>query len=431
MGLKSGIIALAAVSVLTACGNREEILPGERLDLRTDTADTVVESLPALKLPSSAVNPQWTHRNGNAAHALTHPSLSANPTRIWSSDIGVGNKKRQRLSSDPIVANGRIYTVDADGNVSAFALNGAREWVVPLKLASSPKSNGSGGGLAYAAGKVAVTTGIGEVALLDANSGAILWRHRTGAGISAAPAFDGKTVVLVTGQNQALGLDAANGRISWKQQSSTGGANILGTGTPAISGKMAIVPFATGEIKGIVLGNGLQAWNQVINGQRIGSARSLIKAVSGDPVVVGNTVYAGTNSGRLTALDRRSGQRIWTVREGAIGAVWPAGNSLFVLTDELKLKRLDRATGGEVWSTDLPLFRKEKKQRGKFGHFGPVLAGGRLYVSGTDGFIRAFDPASGELVNSIAINGGVASQVVVAGGRMYVLSNAGQLIAFQ
>jgi outer membrane protein assembly factor BamB len=430
MGLKSGIFAIVGLSLLTACGAREEILEGTRLDIR-ESVETETSEVKALNLPSATVNAAWTHRNGNARHAIAHPALSANPKRIWTSDIGVGNKKRIRLGSDPIVAAGRIYTVDAEGTVVAFSLSGARQWTVPLKLASSPKSNGSGGGLAYADGRIAVTTGVGEVALLDAATGAIAWRHRAHAGLSAAPAFDGSTVVIVTGSDTSMGLDAKNGKIIWKQRSDASGAGILGTGTPAISAGVAVVPYASGEVQGIVLSNGLQAWNQVINGVRVGSSRGLIKAVSGDPVVVGDTVYAGTNSGRLVALDRRSGQRIWTAREGAIGAVWPVGNALYVLTDELKLKRLNIEDGSEVWAADLPLFRKEKRQKGNYGHFGPVLAGGRLYVAGSDGTIRAFDPSNGALVNSIAISGGAASQVVVAGGRMYVLSNSGQLIAFQ
>lgn len=430
MGLKSGIFAVVGLSLLTACGAREEILEGTRLDIR-ESVESEDVAVKALNLPSASVNAAWTHRNGNMRHSIAHPALSANPKRIWAADIGVGNKKRIRLASDPIVAAGRIYTLDAEGTVVAFSLNGARQWAVPLSLANSPKSVGSGGGLAYADGRIAVTTGVGEVALLDAATGAIAWRHRSHAGLSAAPAFDGNVVVVVTGSDTSMGLSAKNGKIIWKQKSDASGAGILGTGTPAISGGVAVVPYASGEVQGIVLSNGLQAWNQVINGQRIGSSGGLLKAVTGDPVVVGDTVYTGTNSGRMVALDRRSGQRIWTAREGAVGPVWAAGNALFVLTDERKLKRLNSADGSEVWSIDLPKFRQEKRQRGRYGHFGPVLAGGRLYVAGTDGTIRAFDPATGNLVNSIAINGGAASQVVVAGGRMYVLSNSGQLIAFQ
>ena len=430
MLLKTGITALAGLLMLSACAKKEDILPGERIGLRT-VVEAEDQTIPALNLPSASVNAAWTHRNGNAAHFVSHPALSSAPKRIWSTDIGAGNKKRQRLASDPIVAGGRIYTLDVDGTVVAFGLNGAKQWTVPLKLANSPKSDGSGGGLAYADGRIAVTTGVGEAVLLDADTGAIQWRHRVSSAISAAPAFDGTTVVVVSGDNRAVGLDAKNGRIKWAQKSSTAGATILGTGAPAIASGVAIVPFGSGEVLGVVLSNGLQAWNQVINGHRIGSSRGLLKAVSGGPVVVNDTVYAGTNSGRLTAMDRRSGQRIWTAAEGAIGPVWPAGNSLFVLTDEQKLKRLNREDGSEVWSTDLPLYRKAKMQKGNYGHYGPVLAGGRLYVAGSDGEIRAFDPATGDLVNTISISGGAASQVVVAGGRMYVLSNSGQLIAFQ
>ena len=148
-------------------------------------------------------------------------------------------------------------------------------------------------------------------------------------------------------------------------------------------------------------------------------------------MIVGKTVYAGTNSGRLAAIDIKSGMRVWTKKEGAIGPVWISNNALFVLTDQQKLKRLDRKNGAEVWTYDLPIYKNPKRSTGKFGHFSPVLAGNKLYVAGTDKKIRVFDPETGELLNLIPLRGGAASQLAIANERMYILSGAGKLIAFQ
>ena len=72
-----------------------------------------------------------------------------------------------------------------------------------------------------------------------------------------------------------------------------------------------------------------------------------------------------------------------------------------------------------------------KKQDRIYAQYGPVLAGGRLFVSSSDGILRSFDPASGNLVGHAEIPGGAASAPVVAGGTLYVTGRDGNLHAFR
>ena len=427
---KKKALTFIVILFLAACGEKEDIVPGVRLDLRS-VVDAPVLANKDLILSKAKINKEWTHRNGSQSHFIKHPSLSNEPSEIWSKKIGVGNKRRQRLAADPIIAENRIFTLDSNFGVSAFDENGEKVWAADLTSSKSPKDKISGGGLAYSKGNLAVSTGAGEVVLLDAATGIIRWRHDVQGSISAPPTYASGIIIVMTGGNQAIALNAKNGRVVWTQESNTTGAGILGAGTPAVSGNLVVLPFTSGEVLGVSLNEGLQSWSQVINGKRVGSANGYVKAVSGDPVIVGKVVYAGTNSGRLAAIDITSGMRVWTKKEGAIGPVWIENNALFVLTDQQKLKRLDRKNGAEVWSYDLPVYKNPKRSTGKYGHFSPVLAGNKLYVAGTDKKIRVFDPKTGKLLNSIPVRGGAASQLAIANERMYILSGSGKLIAFQ
>jgi outer membrane protein assembly factor BamB len=159
--------------------------------------------------------------------------------------------------------------------------------------------------------------------------------------------------------------------------------------------------------------------------------RSSLKDISGDPVMDGRTVSAANQAGQLVSLDRRSGERNWTVNEGSYGPVWPVAGSVFFLSDTAQIKRLSAADGSEIWSSDLPNYVKEKKRFSVYTHFGPILAGGRLWVASSDGQLRSFDPESGAALSSVTIPNGAAGAPAISDGVMYIVSTKGQLHAFQ
>ena len=130
------VLMLTAGLAISACAKKEPILPGTRLDIRDANAQDVVEpteQLAPVKVTQISTPPaqnysQWTHKNGSTAHIVSHPALTANLVKSWSQNIGAGNSKKNRLTSDPIVAAGRVYTLDANAGVRAFSLQGATLW---------------------------------------------------------------------------------------------------------------------------------------------------------------------------------------------------------------------------------------------------------------------------------------------------------------
>jgi outer membrane protein assembly factor BamB len=150
-------------------------------------------------------------------------------------------------------------------------------------------------------------------------------------------------------------------------------------------------------------------------------------------VIDGNRVYVGNQSGRIVALNIGNGERIWTATEGALSPVLPAGGSVFLVNDLNELVRLNDEDGSRIWGVQLPVFveGRARRQRTVYAHYGPLLAGGRLYVASSDGNMRAFDPTSGGLIGAVSLAGGAASNPIVAGGVLYVVTKRGQLVAFR
>lgn len=429
---------LLVLVALAGCQGRDDTLPGTRIPIRPDDAPAASPSRGApVAIPPAVMNADWTHRNGSAPGRLVHPALRPQPQLIWATDLGEGDAKRRRLLTGPIVAGGVICAMDAGAQLSAVTRDGQLAWRRSLVPAGQGPDNGPGGGMAAANGVLYATTGFGEVFALDPRTGGTIWQRTFEAPIQAPPlVYDGR-VVAVQRNDVAVALDARTGATLWTVQA-TGGTGLMGGASPAADGPLVIVPFSSGELLGVLGRNGMTVWGTALTGGRRALARNRINDVSGDPVIVGSSVYASNQSGRSIRLDTETGERAWTIGEGSYGPASPVGNAVFLVSDVGALVRIDATTGEAVWSRQLPefypargfLWRKGEPWRA-VPYYGPILAGGRLWVASADGWLRAFSPVDGSLLASIELPGGAAAAPAVAGGVMYITTRDGRLLAFQ
>ncbi len=439
MKLSQGILTLSVVAALAACGDDELILQGDRIAPRdvlagvAEPAEVAAPQARPISLPPPQTNADWTHRGGGASHTIAHPALGAATTRLWSANVGKGSGRKHRISADPVLGAGRIYTLDSRAQVAATGLNGAALWSADLTPATDKADDASGGGLSFAGGRVYVTTGFGELVALDAASGAVIWRQDFAVPVGGAPTVLGDTVYVAARDGSAWGIAAADGKVQWTLPGVPTLAGVTGVSAPAADDRIAVFPFASGDLLAVQRADGAPVWKARVAGERMGRAYAGVSDLTGDPVISGGVVYAGSAAGRLVAVRADTGERLWAATEGAASPVQVAGGSVFLISDEARLMRLDAATGAEVWAADMPYFVKDKikKQKAIHANYGPVLAGGRLIVASSDGLLRSFDPASGALLAQVDIPGGAASAPVVAGGTVYVLGRNGQLHAFR
>jgi outer membrane protein assembly factor BamB len=434
---------LGAALVLGACAEKQTFLVGERENIRSvlqdpelaaplDQADLTNKSR-AISLGAQRTNASWTHGTGTAKYRTSHPALRSAPQLAWSAKIGAGDSRKQRITADPVIANGRVFTLDAGAQVAATSTSGATLWTRDLTPASDKQGESSGGGMAIDGDTLYVSVGFGVLAALDASSGAVRWTQKLEATGTGTPTVYGDLIYITAGDATGWALRKSDGRVEWQTGSSSSKNNVLGAPAPAITSQYAIFAFGSGEVQGVFRQGGVGRWNTSVVGRRPGRAGSLILDVTSAPVVSGNTVFVGNHSGRLAALDAGSGERLWTARDGAMGPVWPAGGSIFAVTDLNELVRIDASDGSRIWGVPLPNFIKDKprRQSAVFSHYGPIVAGGRVIIASNDGVMRSYNPVDGALVGTTEIPGGATTAPVVAGGTLYVVSAKGQLHAYR
>jgi len=449
--ISQGFGAVALLALMAGCSDGELILQGERLTPRAALAPdgnalervsatsnasgpaTVAPVAVPISLPAMVANADWPQKGGAATHRAPHAALPASPKLAWSAGIGAGDSRRNRITAAPVVAGGRIFTLDAQATVTATGTNGATLWQADLTPATDNAGDGSGGGLATEGSQIFATTGFGEVVALDAASGAEIWRQRLDGIAAGGPAVAGGLVYVTSRDGTATALNVATGRVAWALPAIAGQTGASGAATPAVDGRQVIFPFATGQMISAERNSGTPLWSGQVAGQRAGRGYAIVSDLAGDPVIDGATVYAGTAAGRLAAFSAENGQPTWVAEDGALGTFTLAGGSIFVVNDEDQLVRIATSDGKALWRVDLPYFTKKKDKRRLtiHAHNGPVLAGGRLWLASSDDRLRAFDPASGALVVEIDLPGGAASAPVVAGSTLYVVTKKGKLLAFR
>lgn len=439
--LSRGLLAVTAMVVLlTGCAEDDLVLPGKRENVSAlldgdvaGQAALVANETRAIRLPAVQNNSTWAQSIGSPAFRTSHPALGNALTRVWSADIGSGDSRKQRITASPVVAGGLIYTLDAGTRVTATSLSGQTVWQTDTRPPRDREGQGTGGGLAYDSGRLYVALGYGSLVALDATTGGEIWRQALEGTASGAPAVSGGRVYVTVGDDRGWAISAEDGRLLWQLTASSDTTNVLGAPPPAISDDLALFAFGSGEVQAVFRQGGLRRWDASVRGERPGTALGTIGDVTAAPVIVGNRVYVGNQSGRLVALDLASGARIWTAVEGAQGNIIAAGDSVFILSELNELLRLDASDGSRIWGTLLPRFTTDRPRRRAevFVHHGPVLAGGRIHVASNDGLLRSFDPESGALIASVEIPGGATADPVVVGGVLYVVSASGQLHAFR
>ncbi len=316
------------------------------------------------------INPTHT---GSQSDAVTPPL-----TQRWSRDLG-------SATSYPLIAGGKVFVAAGD---SLYALNGstgANVWG-PIVIGGDPA-------IAYESGRVFALNRDGLLRGFDATTGSQVWsRQLQGQSFSSAPTATGGTVyinsfstlyavstqdgnvkwstpfigtgnsspavtttaVYITSSCEATALSPSTGSIIWRATSSCGGsfgktpvfyntrvyirdndignvaldaatgipvAEVPSGAPPAFQGSTGFFLTFTSTLEARDIFSGTVKWSFTGDGT-LGSA----------PIVVNGTVYIGSGSGKLYALDEGTGANVWTGNVGTPVTRSNLGNFISPLT---------------------------------------------------------------------------------------------------
>ncbi|MGB3844618.1 pyrrolo-quinoline quinone [Sphingopyxis sp. YF1] len=430
-------LSLAGCGVFKGDGGPKTPTVGERVSILSNDNSIKVDEATAsvaVVLPDPAVNANWAQSGGNASKSMGHPALAASRSQIWTASIAGGNNK-QRLAAAPVVADGRLFVVGTDAVVTALSADtGAEIWRASIGSTGKDFQDSLFGGGASVDGNVVyATSGVGDVAALNAADGSVLWKVKPAGPLRGAPTVAYGGVYVITQDNQVLALNAANGAVLWQATASLEAGSVFGAASPAAGQSTIVAGFSSGEVQAYRYENGRDLWEDALARTSMALSVSTLSDVDADPVIDRGRVFALGQGGRMASYELVTGQRIWEISIAGISTPYVVGEWVYAMTDDGKLLCVARATGKVRWLQQLARYRveTEKKKKDPIRWTGPILAGGRLIAVNSEGQLVEFSPTDGSTLATTEFKTPLSQPPIVANNVLYILADDGRITAWR
>ncbi len=356
-----------------------------------------------------------------------------------------GTRPKQGFQATaPIVAEGRIFTIDGNANLQARSTSNISDMLWETKLVEGEKSKGKktyagkiismfgekadflGGSLSYSLGKVYVSTRRGFLMSVDAASGQVDWSQYYKAQIRSTPVVRDGIVMFVTSDNRTIAVDSKDGSEKWVHQGAMERAKVLASPAPVIAGSNIIVTYSSGEIYSLNISNGSEEWGVAPSRAAFGSLSPMFSDISQNPVLHNNVLYVVSSEGTLSAVNM-SGAQLWSFEGESIStAPWAVNDILFTTTRFGRLLAISARTGKLLWKANMA--NPEDIREDNLLFSGVVMAGGKLYSVDNQGTLYAYSPKDGSSEGSLGVDSGIFSSPIVAEGRMYMVTSSANLV---
>ncbi|WP_407651992.1 PQQ-binding-like beta-propeller repeat protein [Bombella dulcis] len=448
--LLRGACSFAALTGLAGCDAfsddpKKTVLPGRRIDvlstgagLTVDTHDMAPVTLPAVRPVS-----EWTQEGRVASHESVNAAWSGTK-ELWSESVGSGvnrvgwlsfvafvPNRKGALQATPVIGNGRMFTVDAEGLIRAWSWPG-RSPLWHFQPARKTRSTNLGGGIALVGDTLYVVDGVAQALALDAATGRKKWAIDIGTPGRSAPTIVDGLMVFTTIDARLYAVDAATGQQRWTYQATDVNTSMFGAGAPAIVNGIVVAGFGSGDLVALRAASGEVVWSDSLGGGNGLGAMLDFACVRGGPVVVGGTAYAISLSRVLVAIDMRSGRRLWEREVSGQSPLCICGEWMYLISLDQQLACLDRVTGQVRWVRQLARYRKPEHEKGPIQWMGPIMLNNKLVClsSMERGGMVIVNAQTGQEEGQIETPSSCQVQPIVCDGQLLVLSEDGVLRAY-
>lgn len=370
--------------------------------------------------------------------------LSSISTRIkvkplWA--VKTGEVPEYRHTQFPLVImDNQIYVASAKGNVKVLAADtGKRQWSTSLNEVLT-------GGPGVGAGLIFVGTREAEIVALDKNNGAEQWRQRISSEMLARPQVADNLLIVQTIDGKVSALAADTGKPLWQYSHPTPKLTLRGASDPVLVGDYVVAGFADGKLVKLNRSTGELQWETTIAVPRGRTDLERLVDIDGLFRISDEIIYVSSFQGSIAAASLADGDILWARDMSSYVGLTVDHGQVYVSDTTGKVWALDSRTGATLWRQD--------KLEGREVSV-PAAMGNSVVVADYAGFVHWLSKEDGQFVARQSLDKiwedsgnawldyidepddmdevfrSVTTSPVVMGNILYVRDNLGVLTAFK
>ena len=313
-----------------------------------------------------------------------------------------------------------------DGNKVALADGKGNVWMVDASTGSVLWQTSVGKGLTAGVGSdgdtTAVVTRDNDLVALDRQGGEI-WRKRVTTQVLTPPLVAGGRIFLNTADRSILAFDASNGAGLWRQQQNTAESLILRRDGVLDAYHNTLIIGMTSNLYGADPDTGAPQWGAPIGKPRgTNEVDRLADLVGG--IAHNDDVFCACSYQSAVACVKEGGEVLWSKPSSCEFGVAVDYNSTYVVEADGRIYALDQNTGNTLWVNEQLRYRQLT---------GALVMGGRTLVIGdADGNVHLLSREDGSFLGRLRTNSsGIDVTPVAVGGNLIVVTKNGNVYGFR
>ncbi len=243
----------------------------------------------------------------------------------------------------PTIVGNNVYVASVNGEVKLLdAKKGELLWSVSLNenLTSAP---GIGEELLFVGSRNA------EIIALDKNTGAERWRVSLTSEMLAKPLVSESSLFVQTIDGKMTSLDAASGKLIWSYNHDIPKLTLRGTASPIINGGQIIAGFADGKLVSLDAKTGEVSWKSVVTVPRGRTDLERLADIDGLFQISNGSVYVTSYQGRVASVSITDGSIQWARKMSSYNGLAVGASRIYISDTEGQVWSLDARTGATLW----------------------------------------------------------------------------------
>ncbi len=420
---------------LTSCGTREYLgfekkkikLEGKRVSILNEESvndSREKKSSTDIILEDNVVLSNWPQSYNSPSHLSFNHISDSKFDNFKYLVSGAGEGKESRILSQPVKHDNLIFFLDARSNVISFNLkNNKIIWKRNISMKNESNHN-IGGGIVIYKNSLIVNSPYGQIISLEMLTGSIRWETNVDSSIRSTPTIFDNKLLSLTSSNKLYVLNADDGGLLWQHQGIFNNTTLIDSPKVAVDENIVIVPYSNGEFFALNLNNGKEIWRNSFIDIELKETTNAFSDIDAFPIIKKDVVVITSAIGKLFAINKKTGSKIWERDISSTQTPLINGNSIFMVNKNKEIISLNILDGGTRWISPIDDDLSDDK---KYIWLPPILVNNQLLLVGGKKKLLVIDTYSGVINKIKNIPGFPASSPIIVDKIPYLMLRNGDL----